>query len=76
MGYIVAAAEAVPVDPGTGGLAFSIVGGLLALLAVAVPVGILVGLLMLAGRVRRYGERLTQVEARLAAAEVRQRVEQ
>ena len=76
MGYIVAAAEAVPVDPGTGGLAFSIVGVLLALLAVAVPVGILVGLLMLAGRVRRYGERLTQVEARLAAAEVRQRVEQ
>lgn len=76
MGYMMAAAEAVPVDPGSGGLAFSIVGVLLSLLAVAVPVGILVGLIVLAGRVRRYGERLTQVEARLAAAEGRQPVEQ
>lgn len=76
MGYIMAAAEAVPVDPGSGGLAFSIVGVLLALLAVAVPVGLLVGLLVLAGRVRRHGERLTQVEARLAAAEGRQPVGQ
>lgn len=76
MGYMLAAAEAVPVDPGSGGLVFSIVGVLLSLLAVAVPVGLLVGLLVLAARVRRYGERLAQVEAQLADAEGRQPVEQ
>lgn len=76
MGYMMTAAEAVSGDPSSNELVFSIVGVLLSLLAVAVPIGIVVGLIVLAGRVRRYGERLTQVEARLAAAEGRQPVEQ
>lgn len=76
MRYMIVAAESGPVDPSSSELVFSIVTVLLSLLAVAVPVALLVGLLVLAGRVRRYGEQLAQVETRLAAVESRQTVGQ
>lgn len=76
MRSMIVAAEAVPVDPSSNELVFSVVTVLLSLLALAVPAALLVGLLVLAGRVRRYGERLAQVEARLAAVEGGQTVGQ
>ena len=71
---LVMAAEAVPVDGSSNAVAFSFGAVLLSLLAAAVPIALLVGLAVMVVRVRRYGERLEQVEARLAAVEGRQAV--
>lgn len=75
MSSLIAAAEAVSGDPSSS-VAISIVPVFLSVLAVAIPVALLVGLIVLAGRVHRYGDRLAQVEARLAVVEDRHPVGQ
>lgn len=71
MMLLVLAAEAVPVDA-VSEQVFPILAVLLSLLAVAIPVALVIGLIVLAARLRRQGQRLEQVEARLAAIDGRQ----
>lgn len=69
MTTMVLVAEAVPVDSSANGVAVGALAVLASLVALAIPVTVLVAGLVVARRVKRQGERLARIEARLARLE-------